>query len=50
MSNQWYFTTRESGDLGPFPSQDEAKNALHQYLRDLGVLPAKAWDVPGADR
>lgn len=47
---QWFFTTREGGNLGPFESHAEADTALVQYLMDMGIAPEEkgAWDTPGA--
>ena len=50
IDGQWYFTTREGGNLGPFASHAEAEAALVQYLMDRGIAPAEkgSWDTPGA--
>jgi len=47
---KWFFTTREGGNLGPYESQNAAKQALVQYLLDHGISLAEksAWDQPGA--
>jgi len=49
VSNQWYFSTREGGDLGPFDTQDQAKQALQTYLRDEVGIRLSGWDHPGSD-
>jgi hypothetical protein len=48
---QWYFMTRDDGDRGPFPSRDDAEQALFDYIREKTgeYNPAgAAWLVPGA--
>ena len=50
VSNEWFFTTREGENQGPFGSQARAEEALQSYLRQCAGLPSSAWDVPGADR
>ncbi len=32
MVDNWYFTTREGIDFGPFDSQNEAENQLLNYI------------------
>ena len=32
MLDNWYFTTREGIDFGPFDSQNEAENQLRSYI------------------
>lgn len=32
VSNNWYFTTREGLDKGPFASKREAESALNSFL------------------
>lgn len=31
----WYFSTREGAQMGPFYSKSEAKEALDEYIEDL---------------
>jgi hypothetical protein len=47
---QWFFTTREGGNLGPFATHAEAEDALVQYLMDMGIPATEkgSWDTPGA--
>lgn len=35
VNDQWYFTTREGDDKGPYPSRDEAEAALAMFVRKL---------------
>ncbi len=44
---QWYFSTRETGDKGPFNSRAAAEEELTGYLMQFG-LNANPWDTPGA--
>jgi hypothetical protein len=49
VGDQWYFTTREFGDKGPYESREKAEEALAAFLREHAGRPASAWDVPGAN-
>ena len=31
----WYFSTREDNQMGPFYSKSEAREALHEYIESL---------------
>ena len=33
VKGQWFFSTREGIDFGPFDDQQEAANALQQYIQ-----------------
>lgn len=33
VGNQWYFSTRENGDQGPFSSRTDAEAELRLYVR-----------------
>ncbi len=33
--SDWYFSTREGTQMGPFYSKSEAKEALHEYIEEL---------------
>ncbi len=35
MDNDWYFSTREGADIGPFDSRDEADQGLENFLKFL---------------
>lgn len=35
--NEWYFSTRDGKDIGPFESKDEAKAELALFLRKLAM-------------
>jgi hypothetical protein len=48
VGGQWFFTTRESGDQGPFESRALAEAALLEFLSTHGGRPNTGWDVPGA--
>ena len=49
-SGGWYFTTRESGDSGPFATRPLAESELLMFLRTQIGLRIDAWDTPGASR
>ena len=34
VGNEWYFSTREGSEAGPFETRDEAEAALVLFLRD----------------
>lgn len=36
ISGQWFFSTRENLQVGPFQSQDDAQVQLMLFLRHLG--------------
>lgn len=36
ISGQWYFSSRETLQVGPFPSQDDAEMELLMFLRHVG--------------
>lgn len=48
-SNQWFFSTREAGDRGPFDTPDQAERALQRFLRDEVGIRLSGWDQPGSD-
>lgn len=50
VDGNWYFTTREGTNEGPFKSAQDAKRELIAYLMDKGIDPvtAEPWDTPGA--
>jgi len=33
VNGQWYFSTREGNDLGPFESKQDAENEIALYIR-----------------
>ena len=33
VGSEWYFTTREGDDVGPFETKQEAEEALSLFLR-----------------
>jgi len=35
VNDQWYFTTREMTEKGPFTSKQEAENELILYIRHI---------------
>lgn len=43
VDNDWYYSTREGEDIGPFPTKAEAEVALTLFLRELS--PAGAQDT-----
>lgn len=49
VSNQWFFSTREAGDRGPFDTHDQAEQALQSFLRDEVGIRLSGWDQPGSD-
>ena len=36
--NQWYFSTREGDEMGPYATREEAEAELVRYLYRIGVL------------
>ena len=38
VSGQWYFSTRENRDFGPFQNRSEAENKLIQYLETQSLM------------
>ena len=36
ISNQWYFSTRENLQIGPYNALDEAEVELMSFLRHIG--------------
>lgn len=42
VKGAWYFTTREGVDHGPFDSQQEAMEALQQYMDQSPMAPGYA--------
>ncbi len=43
MSGQWYFTTREKEEIGPFPNRQAAQAEVERFLhcmREEGILAA----------
>jgi hypothetical protein len=52
-ANEWFFTTREDGDRGPFATREEAECALLEYVREKTgeYNPSNhPWFFPGANR
>ena len=48
-NEQWYFSTRETADQGPFNSRPSAEEEFNVYLKtQVGIRDA--WDTPGASR
>jgi hypothetical protein len=45
VSGQWYFTTREAMELGPFPSRQDAEAELMLFVRHINsnALPGNAF-------
>lgn len=39
VGGQWYFTTREGFDSGPFASRDRAETGLRRFLHVVSLLP-----------
>ncbi len=35
VDNDWYYSTREGIDVGPFPTKAEAEVALDSFLKDF---------------
>jgi hypothetical protein len=38
VSGDWYFTTRENEDFGPFVSREHAETALSRYLETQSII------------
>lgn len=39
VGGQWYFTTREGFDSGPFASRNRAETGLKRFLHVVNLLP-----------
>lgn len=37
VGNEWYFTTRDGKDMGPFKSKVDAEGEITIYLRELAI-------------
>jgi hypothetical protein len=51
--NEWFFTTREEGDKGPYATREDAETALLNYVREkTGEYnpSGHAWLMPGTHR
>ncbi|MEM7078871.1 MAG: DUF6316 family protein [Pseudomonadota bacterium] len=44
---QWYFSTRETPDQGPYLSRELALRECTAFLRTQVGVPADIWDRPG---
>ncbi|WP_111498198.1 DUF6316 family protein [Marinobacter bohaiensis] len=40
VSGEWYFTTREGFDSGPFATRNRAETGLKRFLHVVRLLPA----------
>ncbi|MEQ8689689.1 MAG: DUF6316 family protein [Pseudomonadales bacterium] len=49
-NGQWFFSTRETEDQGPFISRDLAASELHAYLKTQVGIQVDSWDTPGVTR
>jgi hypothetical protein len=38
IDSQWYFSSREQSDIGPFHNKEEAHQALAIYLNDIATI------------
>jgi len=38
VDSEWYFSSREVSDIGPFHNREEADQALILYLKDVTTL------------
>lgn len=39
VGSQWYFTTREGMDSGPYASRERAENGLQRFIRVARLMP-----------
>ena len=58
INGEWFFTTRENIDIGPFSSKEEAEAESHLFIRHMSEGGAMAdakkamyqeWAKPGDD-
>ncbi|WP_413774396.1 DUF6316 family protein [Marinobacter sp. AN1] len=42
---QWYFTTREGFDSGPFATRERAEIGLKRFLHVINMLPAESREM-----
>ncbi len=47
-NGQWYFSTRETKDQGPFATRELASFELYAYLKTHAGVQTDSWDTPGA--
>lgn len=47
---QWYFSTRETPDQGPFLSRELALRECAMFLKTHVGVPQDIWDRPGGTR
>jgi len=43
-NGEWYFSTREGQDVGPFPDREETEASLLEYLRRLATMDQRIVD------
>ena len=36
-NGEWYFSTREGSEIGPFPDREETEASLLEYLREVAT-------------
>ncbi len=48
VDNQWYFSTREGEERGPYATREEAEAELLRYLYRIGELAGAAKTGHGA--
>ena len=46
-NGEWYFSTRETVDQGPFISRELATSELNAYLKTSAGIQTDSWDTPG---
>ena len=49
-NQQWYFSTRETVDQGPFSSRPIAEHEFNMFLKIQIGIGSDYWDTPGASR
>ncbi len=49
-NQQWFFSTRETADQGPFYSRFIAETEFKTFLKKQTGIGADAWDAPGVRR
>ena len=41
INANWFFTTREGADIGPFETKEEAREGLSTFIEFINVAPAE---------
>lgn len=45
INANWFFTTREGADIGPFETKEEAKQNLSTFIEFISIAPSGTLDL-----